>query len=341
MMEFPAPRRPAALRHGRWVKGRTVGGRPYSYIKWTMPPIPQQYLDCVAFLYPTVEDARRGNTEGGATGFLVRTPLVELTPGESFDDDVFKALYLVTNRHCAKRTPVVRLNTAAGDIDIIEPKQEEWFYHPDGDDVAVLPLGLAREHFQFEAIQMAPRASWVAREDEVAHTQPGTEAFFAGRYVTLSGEQRNTPVLRFGAVALSPPTLIEHAHKPQESFLVEARSQAGFSGSPVFVYLLVTDLQFNRFPVPMNISLLGLAWGHLPRYQRIVEGDKTTPIGSDWWVRENSNMACVVPAWKITELLFETKELADMREAQAEEEQKAHHADLDEARQPTSGEFDR
>lgn len=108
---------------------------------------------------------------------------------------------------------------------------------------------------------------------------------------------------------------------------MEARSQGGFSGSPVFTYL---ELAHPRMPIveARNITLLGIVWGHIPHYKRILEGDKKTRIPQDWWVPDNSNMACVIPAWRIVELL-NIQELRDMRSEQAKMLLGAPHAILD------------
>jgi hypothetical protein len=268
-----------------------------------VPPIPAECLDCVAFLYPSAAAARRGNTTGGGTGFLASTPLDASTP---LGPDQARALYVVTNEHCARHTPTVRLSTKDGDSEIITPEQSEWHYHPDGDDVAVLPVGLCSDHARFQSVPVQSRHAGVVDEDRATTTatassvRPGLDAFFVGRYVTLSGIQRNLPVVRFGAVAMTPSERVERKdHPDQDSFLVEARSQSGFSGSPVFVYSVMSGGLGNPYTGMGQAALLGIVWGHL-----------STPTG------ENSNMACVVPAWKIVELIEQKKELIELREAQ-------------------------
>lgn len=315
-----------ARRYGRWVQGRTVSGRSYPRVEWTVPPIRAEYLDCVVFLYPSVEAARVGNTASGGTGFLGSTALDR---GSGLGPDQPRALYVVTNAHCAVHTPVVRLNTEDGDVEIIEPQQSEWHYHPNRDDVAVLPLGLRSEHPKFQSMYVESNIGPVIDEGHLfsetkcPRVQPGTDAFFVARYVTVSGVQRNLPVVRFGAVAMAPTEPIERPDgTPQDSFLVEARSQNGFSGSPVFVYDVLGGGLGNPYAGIGNIAMLGIVWGHLP-----------TPTG------ENSNMACVVPAWKIVELI-ETKELVNLREEQKRKLDATPHA-VEDAAIDENDEFER
>ena len=286
----------------------------------TVPPIPSEYLDCVVFLYPTQAQAETGNTADGGTGFLASTPLDAST---LLGPDQVRALYVVTNRHCAERTPAIRLNTTDGAMEIITPEQSEWHYHPDGDDVAVLPLGLASERPQFQSVPVQSRHAgvvdegWVVSEATFPKVQPGTDAFFVGRYVTHSGVQRNLPVVRFGSVAMTPTEPIEQGDGfKQDSFLVEARSQSGFSGSPVFVYNTMAGGLGAIRAAMGELSLVGIVCSHLPIQRPALDPTTRKPITQGFYVQENSNMACVVPAWKIVELIEQKKELIKLREAQ-------------------------
>ncbi len=65
-----------------------------------MPRIPQDYLDCVAFLYCSRDDAEQRMPRGG-TGFLVGRP------GETAAD---LKLYVVINRHVAQNARVLRFH---------------------------------------------------------------------------------------------------------------------------------------------------------------------------------------------------------------------------------------
>jgi len=52
-----------------------------------------------------------------------------------------------------------------------------------------------------------------------------------GRFVNAEGRLRNVPTLRFGTIAQIPIEKVDG----QVSFLVEARSIPGFSGTPVVI----------------------------------------------------------------------------------------------------------
>lgn len=271
-----------------------------------MPRIQDDFLDCVVYLYPTAEDAAEGRSAGG-TGFLVGVPFARV------ENRCF--LHLVTNSHVVREgnSSVVRLNTQDGKIAILALKADAWVHHADADDVAVYLIGLPEQYnFRFIAQNMFLTKDLMAEHD----FGPGDDVFFVGRFMTHEGKQRNLPTARFGNIAMMPwePIRSERGIK-QESFLVEARSLSGFSGSPVFVHippLVHRPGKKNLETKTYGPFLLGIDWGHLASFQPVLERDKKTPICEKWYVREHSGMMGVVPAWKLQEVL-DLQELVSKR----------------------------
>lgn len=104
----------------------------------------------------------------------------------------------------------------------------------------------------------------------------------------------------------------------QESFLVEARSLAGYSGSPVFVYKsagMDSDTGEVKPYVSASVFLLGVDWCHLHRWEPVLEADRQTRVQPPQWVKRNAGMAGVIPAWKIAELLNDPEVLGVRRKA--------------------------
>ena len=65
---------------------------------------------------------------------------------------------------------------------------------------------------------------------------PGDDVFFVGRFISQQGQQRNTPTVRQGVISMLPHEKVPSWEgTPVDSFLVEARSLSGYSGSPVFL----------------------------------------------------------------------------------------------------------
>lgn len=286
-----------------------------------MPKIPLEVLDSVVYLYPTREAARAGKGIGG-TGFLLSKPL-----DDSAAADSPAALYVVTNAHViyVGQAKFVRLNTHDGFTDVIEPLH--WFRHPDGDDLAVAPIGLSAEHHRFAAIPVSECLS--GPDDTVTRVLdepgsptvalgPGDDVFFVGRFIRHDGVQQNQPTARFGHLALMLTSVLLESGIKQEGFLVEGRSLSGYSGSPVFVYRMPYgavigdgELQDIR-----QHKLLGVDCAHLKDFRPVLLSDKkaeaTDENGGPMYVEQNSGMVAVIPSWKLLELL-DSEELTQMR----------------------------
>jgi len=125
-------------------------------------------------------------------------------------------------------------------------------------------------------------------EGQINRVGAGDDTFMVGRFINHAGKQRNTPSIRFGNIAMLPfeKVKLDNAanHYEQEAFLVETRSISGFSGSPVFVYQpIYTMTQIPRaheFAIsehdPMGeLYLLGIDCGHIPKYEKVVNGAGT------------------------------------------------------------------
>jgi hypothetical protein len=265
-----------------------------------MPRIHESTIRSVVYLYATKEDAERGDRAGG-TGFLVGVPAENL-PGENH----FK--YAITNAHVIREGfPVIRINTRDGKTESLPLTESDWIKHPDGDDVAIAPLGLVLGP-QFDATMLRSR-SFVTKEMMKDYDiRPGLEVHFVGRFITHDGAERNLPTVRFGSISVLPtPIYNRKTGVNQESFLVEAHSYAGYSGSPVFVHGLMI-WRTDNMPRMEVAPLLGIDWGHIAPRQPVMEntapGDPERPIDEGWWVNANLGLMAVVPAWKIEEMLM-------------------------------------
>ena len=284
-----------------------------------MPRIADDIVGCSIFLYASEEAARSGARSGGS-GFLVHVT------SKSNKSRIY--LYAVTNRHVLEHScGVLRLNRKDGGIDTIQTNYFDWFSHPDGDDVAVLPLEID-DTFRWWSVGAD---LFITQETISAYRIGlGDEAFLIGRLMTHDGRQKNSPVARFGNISLmadrTEPILCDDG-RYQEGFLVECRSLSGFSGSPVFITTTQTyegadaerigrlrdeqsaahqSIGVSKTGFRMNSSwisvtgggpwLLGINWGHmrLPKQRLYKNGDPT-----DYYADVNTGIACVLPAWRI------------------------------------------
>jgi len=289
-------------------------GNPYYAETKVMTRIDDVILGCAIYLYPSKQKAVVGEQVGG-TGFVVGVRS-EVCPQGAY-------LYAVTNYHVVNKylgnSPVVRLNTKQGDFDAIEFNTSDWTGHPNGDDIAICPLGLHPDH----EVNYISTDRFISQEIiNLYNIGIGDDAFMVGRFINHEGKQRNTPSIRFGNISMMP---LEPIKSPlgilQESFLIEARSMAGYSGSPVFVYIpplskrpRSRDLKTRGF----GPWLLGVDWGHIPIVEVVKEKGGRQEVPEGWWVEYNAGMMGVVPVWKLRELLDEPKFKTSRNDKEAE-----------------------
>jgi hypothetical protein len=306
-----------------------------------VPRVHDLFADCVAYIYGSAHDAKAGERVGGS-GFVVAIPFE--------NNPTFGQGYVITNRHviAETKTPVVRINRKDGSVEYFHSTQDQWVFHPDGDDIAVLAFDpelpqLLKTFFIRPEYFLTPE---LAVKEDVGI---GDEVFMVGRFINHEGRQQNAPAIRFGNIAMMPKEKIVAPGSGfgQESFLIEIRSLPGYSGSPVFLYSVNAPMDYSNrnlqdeeeqmrksererigkqnllidpgFLAHMKAKgpyLFGIDFCHLNTIEPVREknGDRV-PAG--WTVRTNSGMAGVIPVWKITELLNQ-KDLVDKRRAEDE-----------------------
>lgn len=305
------------------VRGVTARGNSYLYVEKIMPRIPDEFLECVVYIYPSVEAAQEGKKFGG-TGFLISR---SIQPG-------LDMTYVVTNSHVAVGGRAIRLNTRQGTSEVIPIKEEQWIHHRQGDDVAVAVLIPSKTRFRYKTLSTE---HFLTREQMVdLNVGPGDEVFFMGRFIAHDGKQKNQPIARFGVIAMMPgePVFQPGRDFYQDSFLIEGRSLSGFSGSPVMLHIPLFSMRYKGGTFApeaatntVTMLLLGIDWGSM-----ILPDEKLT----------NTSIMGVVPIWKLEELL-DDPEVIEMRDAILEEEiarlMKEGGAVLDVAEEPD--EYDR
>jgi hypothetical protein len=284
-----------------------------------MPRISDRFLECVVYMYRDRPSAEIGESAGGS-GFFVGIAL-GVRPDVASD---YYTIVVVTNKHVIEHgARTVRVNLKDAGIDIFElDGPHDWLFHPEHDlaIAAIRGLGLDRH-----AIGWVPFPHSFVTEDFLKgmNIGPGDECFVVGRFVNHEGKQRNAPSARFGAIAQMPGEKIRFDDgSEQESFLVEAKSIAGYSGSPVFVFIPPFDgtnagrgnVSWTRGP-----WLLGIDHCHIFSKEKIL-GPNGRPINDDWHVRINTGMMGVVPGWRLAEM-FSFPDMVSLLEREKEEAQ--------------------
>jgi len=322
----------------RRIEGRMIpSGKPYFH--WTrdiLPPIPPDYLDSVVYLYPSEHAAREGKGIGGS-GFLCSVPIGRLA----------RACYIVSNRHVVEEGACYARICSDGSPEIVEVPRKGWRMHPGDDDLAVYPAD----------ISPVSTISWGDFIGENVAPGPGDDIFILGRFIRTDGTQSNSPVARFGHVAMGMTETIQTERGCQESYLVEALSLNGYSGSPVIAFGMQFQMDqqgsvslaygppgaSNPIPgypgKPGPPLLLGIVWGHFPDKEKIRDREGN-PHPDGLYVKRHSGIACVVPAWKLRELL-ELEELREMRDQKEKQAKAASQAVELDSVADNEGEFDR
>ena len=270
----------------------------------------KRIVNSVAYFYSSVDKAKAG-LRGGGSGFVISKPSKNPS-GVHF--------YLVTAWHVVEGgtgSCVVKINNPDGSSNAVirDLQGQTWYRSSEADDLAICPirdLGFSPDSIPLEFLVTR------AMLDE-HNLGPGDEVFMSGRFSERSGKERNRPILRFGNIAERPHSeMLPAIGVAQETILVEMRSVSGFSGSPVYVYRgpFASRPDLPNISAIERIFVLGVDTGHVTRRDPLrLKNDTEAPGGL--FVRSNTAMAIVVPAWKIVDTLS-LPELEEQRRAERE-----------------------
>ena len=214
-----------------------------------------------------------------------------------------------------------------------------WWYHPDDNivgmtDVAIAPISFDWNIVDHECIPLYNFDITVGYP-ELAVLRDiglGDETFTVGLFRNHYGAERNIPIIRIGNISAMPeePIKTKHGAGFVEGYLVEMRSIAGLSGSPVFVdrpqITLVTQLQDMRLKRKTETKtmewpryhFLGLIHGHfdINGKDHDIAIDEDADSGDS--VVLNTGIGIVIPAHRILETLYQSG-LNDQRDGFREE----------------------
>lgn len=280
-------------------------------------PPPPEIAKTVTFIF-LADDAGNPRAQNGepvanGTGFFV---VVENENGPGLYG------YLVTAKHVLKddrgnyfRRIFVRMNNKKQGSDFIgvdlvpSGEQQNIFVHNDTTvDIAVIPALPDQKIFDFLAI---PNAMIKSKEDFKNSTiAAGSDVFFAGLFAPHPGDRVNTPIFRFGRVAMITDDKIrwQEPSKPVEMvelYLLETMSFGGNSGSPVF-FSQGADRQPGSIILgPPEITLAGVMRGNFnePRVGGIIQ----TPNAVLPVFAQNIGIAAVTPAYLLRDILYSEK----------------------------------
>lgn len=183
-------------------------------------------------------------------------------------------------------------------------KEKTVFTHADPNvDLAVIPMLPDPNKYN---VKWIPESMLTTREDfEELNIREGTDVFFTGLFSPYQGREKNYPIVRFGQVALVTDEKIKWDNQLLNLYLIECTSFGGNSGSPVFFHLGQEKVSPTNFIIkPRVIKLAGVMKGYFGDMSPLYIAD-TAKIP---FVKLNSGIAAVIPAYQLREILF-SKEL--------------------------------
>ena len=270
--------------------------------------IPADIKKVVTFLF---NDERQPEPLG--TGFWVAVPAQE-NHGKLF-------CYIVTAKHVisGRRSVMVRLNLVAGEqpsglarIELSSADHRPIVHENPAVDIAVIPYAPPQDAgVDFKVLQRGMLATMDFRERETV--SEGDEVFFTGLMPQVYGRLRNTPVVRYGRIALVTDEPFVTEEGEANYLYVEANSYPGNSGSPVFLRFGPIRQAGGIRIGGDRIMLLGVMHGYLQQgrpIDQVVESENKVLA-----FFENINIAMVCPVDYLADIL----DSAEARERRGEQ----------------------
>lgn len=272
-------------------------------------------LDCVCFL---VVKPHTGEPSFAGTAFLLSLPFASRPD--------WRHLYLVTAQHVVKGAGTrgelyARLNVRGGgtrDVHI----NDAWAHAGDADlSVVAAPVDNDIDAGAIYGESLVTDARVWAHDIGV-----GDDVVVTGLFARHPGAARNAPIVRSGTIAAMPgdPVLGEDG-RASPGYLVEMRSMAGLSGSPVLVAFGYERPVIRPFEQPPTTYLLGVVRGHWDHKLSLPALDATTKAEL---ARLNQGIAIVTPAQALRRLL-DKEDLVKKREAAEREHEQRDALTLD------------
>lgn len=278
--------------------------------------VPDSVLKCVGFIGEvTHKDDSGSYGDLHATGFFVSVPC------EAPELKHLTSCYFVTAKHVAldlkDKEIYFLVNKIGGGVTTIQNHGGTWWLHPSDKsaDVAVIQVGaLSGIDWRHVSVEHFVTPDLIERLD----IGVGDEVFMTGLFTEAPGVEKNLPIVRHGNIAMMPDEQIQTELGYADVYLVEGRSIAGLSGSPVFVRPTMATFgvtadgsKLLMYAPGPGVNLLGLAHGHWD----IKESEMNKPYFTNDRKRGvNLGICIVTPAIKILETLYREELVTQRRE---------------------------
>ena len=246
-------------------------------------------------------EGRDGAFKAAGTGFLYGHP-AGIDPA---DGQQWFRVFLVTNHHVIKSADsiVARFNLSANPASRLIPLSvphgnslTRWTVHPDGADVAVIPISasaLEKEGIEFAVFQRDSNILFRQQVREYGIGE-GNGVFALGFPLGLAGDERNYVIVRQGIVARIQDWLAGD----EDTFLIDSSVFPGNSGGPVLTKPEV--VQISNTQSFIRCCLIGMVSSYLPYKDVAISLQTNNPRVI---FEENSGIGVVIPSDKIGETI--------------------------------------
>jgi len=240
------------------------------------------------------------------TGFLC---------GTQYRDSHF--FFLVTANHVVDSVAgthiAVRLNITAGGTAIMRMPKDKRHTHPDpANDLALFfikELRAAGYDVKYTRLDRTHRDAIYANLHRPA---VGEEVSTVGLYTSHFGLTKNVPVVRIGHIAMLPAEPVRTDAGYVRAYLVEVKSIAGLSGSPVF--LQIPSIRWMEGQIQHLKEEMALLIGVMIGYHVVESKEDQIPVpqfqepkpfreASAGFEERNTGFAVVIPEERLLEII--------------------------------------
>lgn len=220
------------------------------------------------------------------------------------EDKIFH--YLVTCKHVVDKhidvDPLyVRLTRIDGQGVWFVPLESKWEYHKDKTiDLAVTPFEQTTDVLcEYEAVNAD--VVFMLKE-QIENLLEGETIAFLGLLTKIPGKNKNTPIYRYGNIAMKVDGKLWGSYGEARYLLVECVAYKGNSGSPLWVSI---DTPTPMFPFRRTLYILGV----MTQIYLVEEIESLSSVKTAY----NSGLSLAVPIYYVREILLGEKLMNDRK----------------------------
>ncbi len=223
-------------------------------------------------------------------------------------EDTKTFIYLITCKHVVYddidiHPLYVRLNRSdKHDVHYV-PLENEWFYHGDKSiDLAVTTFNPPQdEPCDFEPVNID---TVFVPDEHVGELTEGYSVAFIGLFRKIPGTLRNTPIYRYGHIAMLPDDKLSGKYGDSDYIVVECVAFKGNSGAPLWVSITFRDEEQGQINY---VFILGVMT------QVYIEEEIASSFNLQNRTIYNSGVSLAIPITYVRDILLGDELVADRK----------------------------